>query len=113
LQSIDEDDDMLSAMARELVERNGIGETADSVWKALNLEHQKLFPTTAQGDDAGSSIELPGVLLETESDPASLLEGVMGHEPIVTFGQRPQFLSAKRRRVRVAVPEQPSLFGFS
>jgi len=45
LQSIDEDDDMLSAMARELVERNGIGETADSVWKALNAEHQKLFPT--------------------------------------------------------------------
>src|SRR5882757_5176332 len=45
LQSIDEDDDMLSAMARELVERNGIGETADAVWKALNTEHQKLFPT--------------------------------------------------------------------
>ena len=35
LQSIDEDDDMLSAMARELVEKNGIGETADSVWRAL------------------------------------------------------------------------------
>jgi hypothetical protein len=34
LQTIDEDDDMLSAMARELVERNGIGETADAVWKA-------------------------------------------------------------------------------
>ena len=45
LQSIDEDDDMLSSMARELVERNGIGETADAVWKALNLEHQKLFPS--------------------------------------------------------------------
>jgi hypothetical protein len=43
LQSIDEDDDMLSAMARELVERNGIGETADAVWKALNTEHRKLF----------------------------------------------------------------------
>ena len=43
LQSIDEDDDMLSAMARELVERNGIGETADAVWRALNTEHQKLF----------------------------------------------------------------------
>src|SRR2546425_5955672 len=48
LQSIDEDDDMLSAMARELVERNGIGETADAVWKALNAEHQKLFPTAPQ-----------------------------------------------------------------
>ena len=45
LQNIDEDDDMLSAMARELVERNGIGETADAIWKALNAENQKLFPT--------------------------------------------------------------------
>jgi hypothetical protein len=52
LQSIDEDDDMLSAMARELVERNGIGETADAVWKALNAEHQKLFPTPCQSNDA-------------------------------------------------------------
>ncbi len=44
LQSIDEDDDMLSSMARELVERNGIGESADAVWKVLSAEHQKLFP---------------------------------------------------------------------
>ena len=51
LQSIDEDDDMLSAMARELVERNRIGETADSVWRALSTEHQKLFPTNSHRDD--------------------------------------------------------------
>lgn len=35
---------MLSAMARELIERNRIGESADAVSKALNREHQKLFP---------------------------------------------------------------------
>ena len=40
LQTIDEDDDILSAMARELVERNGIGETADAVWKAISTEHR-------------------------------------------------------------------------
>jgi hypothetical protein len=51
LQNIDEDDDMLSAMARELVERNGIGESADAVWKALNAEHQKLFPTASEPAD--------------------------------------------------------------
>jgi len=50
LQNIDEDDDMLSAMARELVERNGIGETADAVWRALNTEHQKLFPRNSDSD---------------------------------------------------------------
>ena len=47
LQTMDEDDDMLSAMARELVEKNGIGETADNVWRALTDEHRKLFPTSS------------------------------------------------------------------
>jgi hypothetical protein len=50
LQNIDEDDDMLSAMARELAERNGIGDTADAVWRALNAEDQKLFPATSRGN---------------------------------------------------------------
>jgi len=43
LQSIDEDDDMLSSMARELVERNGIGESADAVWKALKQNIRSYF----------------------------------------------------------------------
>src|SRR5256885_16267233 len=77
LQSIDEDDDMLSAMARELVERNGIGDTADSVWRALSSEHQKLFPGCSHSDDDGSSIEMPGILVDTESAPASLVEGAL------------------------------------
>ncbi len=70
LQMIDEDDDMLSAMARELVERNGIGDCADSVWRALSTEHQKLFPTSAHPDeDEASSIETPGILPETHPGP--------------------------------------------
>jgi hypothetical protein len=35
LQAIDEGDDILMAMARELVTEKGIGETADAVWKTL------------------------------------------------------------------------------
>jgi len=113
LQSIDEDDDMLSAMARELVERNGIGDTADSVWRALSSEHQKLFPTNSHSDDDASSIVMPGILLDTQPDPANLVEGAIDTASIVVFGQRPQSLSGRRRRGRPAVPEQPSLFGFS
>jgi len=113
LQSIDEDDDMLSAMARELVERNGIGDTADSVWRALTAEHHKLFPGRSHSDDDASSIEVPSILLDTQSDPASLVEGAMDTASIVVFGQRPQSLSGKRRRGRPVVPEQASLFGFS
>jgi len=109
LQTIDEDDDMLSAMARELVERNGIGETADAVWKALNLEHQKLFSTRSAGDapSAGESI-----LTSAQANAARMIEGAFDPEPILVFGRRPESLSGRRRRTRPAVPEQTSLFGF-
>jgi hypothetical protein len=35
LQTIDEDDDVLTAMARELVTRQGVGEAAAEVWRSL------------------------------------------------------------------------------
>jgi hypothetical protein len=35
LQAIDEDDDVLTAMARELVTRQGVGEAAAEVWRSL------------------------------------------------------------------------------
>jgi hypothetical protein len=110
LQSIDEDDDMLSAMARELVERNGIGESADAVWKALNLEHQKLFPATHAKNEFDSISEgriLPG----RQEEPASLAEDTLEITPIVLFGRRPESLSGRKRRAKPAVPEQASLFG--
>ena len=72
LQSIDEDDDMLSAMARELVERNGIGDTADSVWRAISTEHQKLFPTNSGCSDDAASPEMPDILLDTQHAPRVL-----------------------------------------
>jgi len=113
LQSIDEDDDMLSAMARELVERNGIGETADAVWRALNTEHQKLFPTTSGCSVDAASPEPPDILLGTEYDPAGLVGGAIDTGPIVVFGRRPESLSGRRRRGRPVVPEQASLFSLS
>jgi hypothetical protein len=43
LQAIDEGDDILMAMARELVTENGIGETADAVWKRLVEKQAEVF----------------------------------------------------------------------
>jgi superfamily II DNA or RNA helicase len=109
LQNIDEDDDMLSAMARELVERNGIGETADAVWKALNAEHEKLFPATSGSNQDVLPMDASQVLPETQSDPASLLgEAIAGHSVLI-FGHRPGSLTGRKPRSR-AVPEQASLF---
>jgi superfamily II DNA or RNA helicase len=110
LQNIDEDDDMLSAMARELVERNGIGETADAVWKALNLKHQKLFPTTSATHDHGPFSEAP-ILPSKQDVPTGSVEEALGTTPIVVFGRRPESLSGRKRRAKPAVPEQASLFG--
>jgi hypothetical protein len=47
LQAIDGDDDILTAMARELVENKGIGESADSIWRNV----QQLRPSTSAGVD--------------------------------------------------------------
>ena len=44
LQAIDGDDDMLTAMARELVEHKGFGETAANVWRSLGQLRPSLAP---------------------------------------------------------------------
>jgi hypothetical protein len=67
LQAIDGDDDMLTAMARELVENKGIGESADSVWKNL----QQLRPASSAqpvepADDPlaeASELEIPAIAI--------------------------------------------------
>src|SRR5947209_19983357 len=85
LQSMDEDDDMLSAMARELVEKNGIGDSADAVWRSLNEEHQKLFPVVhnaAAPDDAC----VPMTTSEG-SQATELIEAAINSGPVLVFGQ--------------------------
>ena len=112
LQTIDEDDDMLSAMARELVERNGIGETADAVWRALNAQHQRLFPTNAHSDPVALSEE-PTAPLGTRIEPAALIQEAFETSSVLVFGQRPGAFSGRKRHPRRAVPKQPSLFGLN
>jgi hypothetical protein len=111
LQNIDEDDDMLSAMTRELVERDGIGETADAVWKALNAENQKLFPPTTGSNGNVTASDPPGTPIENQFDPACLVESALENTSILAFGQRPESLSGRRWRTRPVAPEQGSLFG--
>jgi DNA polymerase III delta prime subunit len=112
LQSMDEDDDMLSAMARELVEKNGIGDTADAVWRSLNEEHQKLFPavhSAAETEDASMLMPAGG-----DSPATELIESAINSGPVLVFGQSSDALRSSRRRPRAnSVPEQPSLFNWN
>jgi hypothetical protein len=59
LQAIDEGDDILMAMARELVTEKGIGESADLVWKQLQKQQAEVF-------GARATETLPSVV---EADP--------------------------------------------
>jgi hypothetical protein len=47
LQAIDEGDDILMAMARELVTEKGIGESADAVWRQLQRQQAEVFGVRA------------------------------------------------------------------
>jgi hypothetical protein len=47
LQGIEDDDDVLTAMARELVTQRGVGESASAVWKAVQEQHARLLPASS------------------------------------------------------------------
>jgi hypothetical protein len=50
LQAINDEDDILMAMARELVTEKGIGERADAVWAALQKKQEAILGTPAKED---------------------------------------------------------------
>jgi len=69
LQAIDEGDDILMAMARELVTEKGIGESADAVWKALVEKQAEVFK--------GSAVETSPSEIEAESPGRDVPEVIM------------------------------------
>jgi hypothetical protein len=131
LQDIDgaEDSDMLAAMARTLTEE-GIGESADEVWKTLNHEHQKMFvsSTATQPEHDIFSVavtEIPDVpemppvephqIVVTASEADRLMQSALGPSstPVLVFGQRVESLRSTRKRARTPAPDQPSLFNWN
>lgn len=84
LQALEDDDDMLTAMARELVTRKGVGERADAVWKTLQAER--------------GTAALPPSVIEAEAEPliATLEEMPSLTTPLIaraTSGARAEQLS--------------------
>lgn len=66
LQSLDANEDLLTAMARELVEKGGVGESADAIWKDLERERTRLTPERPAG--VGVPLPSPAIL------PAAVVE---------------------------------------
>ncbi len=92
LQAIDEGDDILMAMARELVTEKGIGESADAVWKRLVEKQSEVFgvrPIETSRLETEAALEVrdvPEVIISplgsiSEVATQRLMFGV-SHEPV-------------------------------
>jgi hypothetical protein len=65
LDGFEEDDDMMTAMVRELLEDGGVGESADQIWKNLEQERAAHMPdpTPAEVSHALDQVEIDSLLL--------------------------------------------------
>jgi hypothetical protein len=88
LQSLDADDDLMSAMARELVEKAGVGESADAIWRDLDREREKTQPrpeVIEAEEEPSPALDLPVVI---SPEPAPVWTGIHLVEPPVTVKKR-------------------------
>ena len=71
LQAINEEDDILMAMARELVTEKGIGERADQVWANLQKKQEEVFAVrSSETEDLATEVVQDMGLAESETSIA-------------------------------------------
>ena len=108
LQAIDEGDDILMAMARELVTEKGIGESADAVWKALQKQQAEVFrgrmvETSPPQDEAEVLAEdVPGAFIPP---PVSVPEVVT---QLLMFGSSLEPVAKRKPPRRTTTVNTPS-----
>ncbi len=109
LQSLDADDDLMTAMARELVERAGVGESADAIWRDLYRERQRLQPRTAAAEepqgDSSSTFGLTPLLIQEQASAPGGIHLIESNEPVRKGKKKPLWPTG------TMVGEQLSLFG--
>ena len=107
LQSLEEDDDMLTAMARELVTENGVGESAAAIWRQIQAEHSNMLTPACIKPE-------PAPVVEDTPPTTSLVTPALTVEAAVKtlkFGSRPPSVPPLlRRREAPPVDEQFRLF---
>lgn len=109
IHSMDADDDLLAAMARELVEQGGVGESADAVWAELKRERAAQAATVPQ-------LPKPDDWLEAPTIP-DMFSGI--DTPVSTSNPGPVLVESKPQTKKVEpiwptgylVGEQMRLFG--
>ena len=103
LQALEEDDDMLNAMARELVTEKGIGESAAMVWRQIQAEHNNVAAPTITERETTSAVEV-------EPRTTSPAETVSAGPNSLKFGSRPPSSSPVGRKEALPLNAQLPLF---
>jgi SNF2 family DNA or RNA helicase len=81
LQSLDEGDDVLTSLARELVMNRGVGESADAVWRELRAQSG----ITGRIPDSELSVESPAA----NESPLALKSDLVFGQTLTTMRKRP------------------------
>ena len=104
LQAINEEDDIMMAMARELVTEKGIGERADQVWASLQRKQEEVFgirSSEVEGLAPEPAPEMELVTARPAITPASQL---------IPLAARPEAIPPKGSRRGGVVEGQLTLF---
>ena len=107
LHSLEEDDDILTAMARELVTEHGIGESADVLWRQLQIQQNRFLPAPPAVADESELDSVPSPSAPLPPEP-TLAEPRLASAP--KFGVRPPANPSRRQEAPSPAHEQFSLF---
>jgi len=108
LQAIDEGDDILMAMARELVTEKGIGENADAVWKRLVEKQAEVFgarPMEARAPEIEAEYPVPD-LPEVIISPVAPVPAVVTQ--LLMFGMSHEAAQRRKASHRPSSPDTAS-----
>jgi len=94
LQSLDEEDDMLTAMARELVTENGVGESAAAVWRQIQAENSSILHSATVPPEPTPVVEDAPFTASLVAPPAAVEACLQAPK----FGTRPPSLHPPMRR---------------
>src|SRR5437899_507578 len=106
LQALEEDDDMLTAMARELVTEKGIGESAAMVWRQIQAEHNNVVAPTIPVPETAPDVEVEA---RTTSPIAPVLS-IAAASNTLKFESRPPTSNPVRRKEVLPADAQLPLF---
>jgi hypothetical protein len=114
LQAIDEGDDILMAMARELVTEKGIGESADAVWKRLVEKQAEVFGVRAvetspsEMEAHPSEGDIPEIIIPPPASIPAVVTQLLMFGVSLESGHRRK--ASRRPSSTVTTPDQLGLF---